>query len=113
MKIIPRRRAGCHWRSKPKSQCQRDNALLYEVCGGLSFLDNPAVSFAKQNGQGKYRDHGHVQGVFMENRKNNKRIIGWLMLAIFALTVLYGCETVKGMGKDIKNADAWFREHAW
>ena len=50
---------------------------------------------------------------FMENRKNKRRIIGWLMLAIFALTILVGCETVKGMGRDIKNADAWFKEHAW
>lgn len=24
-----------------------------------------------------------------------------------------GCETVKGMGRDIKKADDWFKDHAW
>jgi len=39
--------------------------------------------------------------------------ISVVVLCVFALGTLCGCETVKGMGRDIKNADRWFREHAW
>jgi len=35
------------------------------------------------------------------------------LFCLMGLIVLCGCETVKGMGRDIKNADDWLREHAW
>ena len=39
--------------------------------------------------------------------------LSFLFVFLFVLTTLYGCETCKGVGRDIKNADEWFREHAW
>ena len=35
------------------------------------------------------------------------------LVCLVCLTVFYGCETVKGMGRDIKNADEWVRDHTW
>ena len=36
-----------------------------------------------------------------------------LMLCLISLMFLSGCETAKGMGRDIKTADQWLRDHAW
>lgn len=35
-----------------------------------------------------------------------------LLVCAFA-SVLCGCETVKGMGRDVKNADRWVRDNLW
>ena len=36
-----------------------------------------------------------------------------ILICFLAIIVCSGCETCKGIGKDIKNADDWFKEHAW
>lgn len=36
-----------------------------------------------------------------------------LVCALFLMMFCLGCETVKGMGRDIKNADQWMKDHAW
>lgn len=49
----------------------------------------------------------------MKQHKAGLSTISVVVLCLFALTLLCGCETVKGMGRDIKNVDLWFKEHAW
>lgn len=49
----------------------------------------------------------------MMRKPNMGRFIAALCLFCFLACVFCGCETVRGMGRDIKNADQWFREHAW
>ena len=36
-------------------------------------------------------------------------LIGLLLIVVGCL----GCETCKGLGRDIKNADDWIRDNAW
>lgn len=35
-----------------------------------------------------------------------------LLFCVFTIA-LCGCETVKGMGRDVKNADKWVRDNLW
>lgn len=36
------------------------------------------------------------------------------LICLLALVVsCLGCETARGLGRDIKNADQWIRDHAW
>lgn len=35
----------------------------------------------------------------------------WVCLAV--LVIVSGCETCKGMTRDVKNADEWVRDHMW
>lgn len=36
-----------------------------------------------------------------------------VFVCVVACVMLLGCETVKGMGRDIKGADKWMRENLW
>jgi predicted small secreted protein len=36
-----------------------------------------------------------------------------VLVCVFACAMLLGCETVKGMGRDIKSADTWFKDNLW
>ena len=36
-----------------------------------------------------------------------------IAICIVSFIMLSGCETCKGVGRDIKDADQWFRDHAW
>ena len=36
-----------------------------------------------------------------------------LLLGLFAMVVLAGCETCKGAGRDIHNADQWIKDNLW
>lgn len=36
-----------------------------------------------------------------------------LMLCLISLLAFCGCETIKGMGRDIKNIDQEMRDNAW
>jgi predicted small secreted protein len=48
----------------------------------------------------------------MITKKVLKRLIP--VACVLLLTVFcVGCETAKGLGRDIKNADQWMRDHAW
>ena len=47
-----------------------------------------------------------------------KRAVWGYSVAVFLvcgiiLFISAGCETVKGMGRDIKNTDEWLRNNAW
>ncbi len=48
----------------------------------------------------------------MKNRKTGL-CIAVLLLCLVTTIVLCGCETAKGMGRDIKCADQWVRDHMW
>lgn len=36
-----------------------------------------------------------------------------LLVCLFGLAVLAGCETTKGLGRDIKKVDEWVKDHMW
>jgi predicted small secreted protein len=49
---------------------------------------------------------------------NNRLLV--ISVFIFSILALYGCETVKGMGKDVKNtwsnlskSDEWVQKNVW
>ncbi|MFA5039515.1 MAG: hypothetical protein WC732_07540 [Candidatus Omnitrophota bacterium] len=44
--------------------------------------------------------------------KRAQRYLVLVCMLVLVVTGL-GCETVKGLGRDVKNADQWFRDHAW
>lgn len=35
------------------------------------------------------------------------------MAAVFSLGILAGCETCKGLNRDVKAADAWIKDNLW
>ncbi len=47
----------------------------------------------------------------------NKRAVAYnailLFLGLFMMVVLAGCETCKGAGRDIHNADQWIKDNLW
>ncbi|MDD5019283.1 MAG: hypothetical protein PHS61_02535 [Candidatus Omnitrophica bacterium] len=48
----------------------------------------------------------------MKTRRDFRRLI-LLACALVLMATCLGCETVKGVGRDIKNADQWMRDNAW
>lgn len=36
-----------------------------------------------------------------------------VLICIAACTMFLGCETAKGVGRDIMNADKWMRDNLW
>ncbi|MFH0940924.1 MAG: hypothetical protein V1840_03615 [Candidatus Omnitrophota bacterium] len=47
--------------------------------------------------------------------RKKKAFLSVLAIAIClaSFVMLCGCETAKGAWRDIKDADQWFRDHAW
>jgi predicted small secreted protein len=47
--------------------------------------------------------------------KKKKACLMVCVLMVFAASLLFisGCETGKGMVRDVKSVDQWFRDHAW
>ena len=35
------------------------------------------------------------------------------LICLLALIIISGCETAKGVVRDVKNADQWIRDNAW
>jgi predicted small secreted protein len=49
----------------------------------------------------------------MNRRFATISLIAVFVIGLLSLTCLSGCETAKGMGRDIKDADEWIKDHLW
>jgi predicted small secreted protein len=48
----------------------------------------------------------------MKKRVAGRAVIFWLAV-VFVAGLLAGCETCKGLNRDIKQADAWIKDNMW
>jgi predicted small secreted protein len=48
-------------------------------------------------------------------KKQDRKVACFVLLVFCAIVFvsLCGCETARGLGRDVQNADKWFRENAW